>query len=106
MKLLSTATTLLVCFAPLTVSGRSIALFGSSQAPIQVDSALSVPGDNPLDYCNDPSDYLVQIESVDLAPNPPLPYELTFDLIRDLVTDGWQWQNPYHQSQGHFPGED
>lgn len=73
MKLLSTATTLLVCFAPLTVSGRSIALFGSSQAPIQVDSALSVPGDNPLDYCNDPSDYLVQIESVDLAPNPPLP---------------------------------
>ncbi|PLB47954.1 ML domain protein [Aspergillus steynii IBT 23096] len=73
MKLLSSAATLLVCFAPLTVSGRSIALFGSSQAPIQVDTSKSVPGDNPLEFCNDPSGDLIEIESVDLAPNPPLP---------------------------------
>ncbi|KAI9045845.1 ML domain-containing protein [Aspergillus affinis] len=73
MKFLSTATTFLVCFAPLTVSGRSIGLFGSSQAPIQVEEAISVPGDNPLDFCNDPAGDLVKIESVDLAPNPPLP---------------------------------
>lgn len=88
MKLLSTAATLLVCVAPLTVSSRSIALFGSSQAPIQADTAVSVPGDNPLEFCNDPSGDIIQIKSVDLAPNPPLPYESTGGLISEiLVTD-------------------
>lgn len=88
MKLLSTAATLLACVAPLTVSGRSIALFGSSQAPIQADLSKTVPGDNPLEFCNDPAGDIIEIESVDLAPNPPLPYELALDLKNEfLVAD-------------------
>jgi hypothetical protein len=33
-----------------------------------------VPGDNPLYFCADPADYILQIEKVDLDPNPPKPY--------------------------------
>jgi len=42
-----------------------------------------VPGENPLTLCRpkefpdcDPKDFLVQIERVDLAPNPPIPGEI------------------------------
>lgn len=39
------------------------------------DDALKVPGDNPLFHCAAPTDNdILQIESVDLSPNPPLPY--------------------------------
>ncbi|KAF4247184.1 hypothetical protein CNMCM8980_007729 [Aspergillus fumigatiaffinis] len=72
MKLISTAATLLVCLAPLSASARSISFFDSAQAPIQIES-FPVKGDNPLEYCFDPSDNILQIESVDLFPNPPLP---------------------------------
>jgi hypothetical protein len=33
-----------------------------------------VPGDNPLEFCDDPKDYLLQIDKVDLTPNPPEAY--------------------------------
>lgn len=45
-------------------------LFGNQQQPL-VDGSLSVPGDNPLSFCADPSDYILTIEKVDLDPNPP-----------------------------------
>jgi len=35
------------------------------------DDALRVPGENPLVYCNPPEEYLLEIEKVDLQPNPP-----------------------------------
>ncbi|KAI4282700.1 MAG: hypothetical protein L6R38_002747 [Xanthoria sp. 2 TBL-2021] len=45
-------------------------LFGNQQQPL-VDDSLSVPGDNPLSFCADPSDYILTIDNVDLDPNPP-----------------------------------
>ncbi|KEY82116.1 peroxisomal 3 ketoacyl coA thiolase Kat1 [Aspergillus fumigatus] len=72
MKLISTAATLFVCLAPLSASARSISFFDSTQAPIQLET-FPVKGDNPLVYCSDPSGNILQIESVDLVPNPPLP---------------------------------
>ena len=30
-----------------------------------------VPGENPLEFCEDTGDYLLDIKSVDLDPNPP-----------------------------------
>lgn len=33
-----------------------------------------VPGENPLYYCGDTSRDIASIETVDLSPNPPLPY--------------------------------
>ncbi|KAH1489718.1 Phosphatidylglycerol/phosphatidylinositol transfer protein [Aspergillus fumigatus] len=72
MKLISTAATLFVCLAPLSASARSISFLDSTQAPIQLET-FPVKGDNPLVYCSDPSGNILQIESVDLVPNPPLP---------------------------------
>ncbi|QMW42093.1 hypothetical protein G4B11_005417 [Aspergillus flavus] len=72
MKFLSTAAALLVCLAPVSTTARSLDFFKSSQSPIQAQ-AKSVPGNNPLEYCNDPSGDILDIKQVDLSPNPPLP---------------------------------
>ncbi|KAF2111090.1 ML domain-containing protein [Lophiotrema nucula] len=40
-----------------------------SQVTISEDH--KVPGDNPLYFCADPKDYIVEIDKVDLSPNPP-----------------------------------
>ena len=68
MKAFSTLTLLLLS------SIVSADFFGSSQKSIVEDSNdLSVPGDNPLNYCEDPSEgkHILKITNVDLEPNPP-----------------------------------
>lgn len=50
-------------------SAKSLSLFGSGQQPL--DAKLDVPGDNPLQFCQTTSDYILLIQKVDLAPNPP-----------------------------------
>lgn len=51
----------------------SASLFGGSQATLDDDSALDVPGKNPLKHCEDPKGDILELESVDLDPNPPVP---------------------------------
>ncbi|KAJ5569626.1 uncharacterized protein N7459_009056 [Penicillium hispanicum] len=73
MKFLSVAAVLL---APLSVSAASFpSFFDPSQAPIKVQPTEDFPvkGDNPLQFCDNPSAHLLKIDSVDLSPNPPLP---------------------------------
>ena len=41
------------------------------QLPIEQDDDLKVPGDNPLYYCEDTKDYILNIDHIDLDPNPP-----------------------------------
>ncbi|KAF9893818.1 Phosphatidylglycerol/phosphatidylinositol transfer protein [Aspergillus nanangensis] len=91
MKFLSTAATCLVCLAPIAATARSIDFFGSSQAPIHAD-AKSVEGENPLEYCNEPDGDILQIKSVDLSPNPPVPGQ-TLNIkasgtLRETIEDG------------------
>ncbi|KAI4159920.1 MAG: hypothetical protein L6R39_000296 [Caloplaca ligustica] len=60
-------------FAPLSLSALVASksfLFAAEQQTL-VDTDLSVPGENPLYFCNDPSDYILTIDNVDLDPNPP-----------------------------------
>lgn len=45
-------------------------LFATEQQTL-VDDSLSVPGENPLEFCSDQSDYILTIDNVDLDPNPP-----------------------------------
>ncbi|RAK99196.1 ML domain-containing protein [Aspergillus ibericus CBS 121593] len=71
MKFLSTAATFLLCAAPFSVTARSLDFF-DIQTPIKAEGK-HVEGENPLEYCSDPSSYILQIEKVDLSPNPPLP---------------------------------
>ncbi|GAD93867.1 ML domain protein [Paecilomyces variotii No. 5] len=75
MKLLSTTAAVLLLAAPLSASARSLDFFDfNQQSPISTaDKAFPVAGDNPLTYCSDPSNNILQIDSVDLSPNPPQP---------------------------------
>ncbi|KAK1061666.1 Phosphatidylglycerol/phosphatidylinositol transfer protein [Friedmanniomyces endolithicus] len=69
MKFLTFATTALL--SATHVAARS-SLFGTNtDISPNVDGSLSVPGDNPLQHCQDPKDDILTIESVDLSPNPP-----------------------------------
>ena len=77
MKLLSATAALLGLLAPVsagTLAARAPAFFDYSQSPIKTEDAIPVQGDNPLFYCSDPSNNSLKIDSVDLTPNPPLPY--------------------------------
>lgn len=68
MKLASAA---LLLLAPLTVATPSPS-FLDVQSPIKAkDQGPPVDGDNPLSYCGDPSSYILQIDTVNLQPNPP-----------------------------------
>lgn len=54
----------------------TLAVARDSQITFQDDN-LKVPGNNPLEYCQDPSDYQLDLDSVDLDPNPPEAYVWT-----------------------------
>ncbi|OGE53781.1 hypothetical protein PENARI_c007G08400 [Penicillium arizonense] len=70
MKFLSAG--LLALTAPLA-SAAAFSLFDPSQVSLKTDDPkFPVEGDNPLSYCADPASYRLEIESVDLTPNPPL----------------------------------
>lgn len=43
----------------------------SNKDQVAITDALKVPGQNPLYYCAAADDYIIDIESVDLTPNPP-----------------------------------
>ncbi|KAL9122750.1 MAG: hypothetical protein Q9187_000689 [Circinaria calcarea] len=58
-------------FLPLLVSTLAAARFLGSQTRLTDD--LPVPGDNPLHYCQSPTDNILAIDYVDLSPNPPSP---------------------------------
>ncbi|KAL8812773.1 MAG: hypothetical protein Q9200_000782 [Gallowayella weberi] len=65
---------LLPSLAPLFLSSLVASksfLFGSNEQHALVDDSLSVPGDNPLKFCTDPTAYSLTIHNVDLDPNPP-----------------------------------
>jgi hypothetical protein len=88
MKFLSAG--LLALTAPLA-SAAAFSLFDPSQVSLKTDDPkFPVEGDNPLSYCADPASYRLEIESVDLTPNPPLAYvdpTNTLVLWRILLTD-------------------
>ncbi|OCL09269.1 phosphatidylglycerol/phosphatidylinositol transfer protein precursor [Glonium stellatum] len=51
-----------------TVSARSPWLNGNQ---VSVQDATDVPGENPLLFCSDASTDILEIDSIDLDPNPP-----------------------------------
>ncbi|KAE8311055.1 ML domain protein [Aspergillus transmontanensis] len=66
MRVLSAAAALPVYLSFISVWVRAIALPSSSQDVW----GLKVPGDNPLSYCESPSEDKLQIESLDISPQP------------------------------------
>lgn len=52
-----------------------LSFFGPvGQTPIGTLGDQVVPGENPMTFCTSPENDLLQIERVDLEPNPPVPY--------------------------------
>lgn len=62
--------TLLPLLLTSVVTSKSLSLFGSSQTILD-DESRSVPGKNPLHFCQNTGDYSLVIQNVDLTPNPP-----------------------------------
>ena len=58
-------------------------IFGSSIDVAPYEDSLKVPGENPLQHCQDPKNDILELESVDLDPNPPVP---CVDLISILLS--------------------
>jgi len=60
---------LTTCVVALSLSTFAAAGFFDQQ--IVLDDKPNVPGDNPLTFCQATDDYLLQIDYVNLSPNPP-----------------------------------
>jgi hypothetical protein len=58
----------------------SVAATPSWPGQVKIQEDYKVPGDNPLYFCADPEDDLLEIEKVDLSPNPPEAYVLSIHL--------------------------
>ena len=65
---------LLAATSAVSVSAAATWMSGGNQ--VVINEEWKVPGDNPLYFCADPKDYLLDIENVDLSPNPPSAYVL------------------------------
>ncbi|KIW55773.1 hypothetical protein PV05_04500 [Exophiala xenobiotica] len=67
------ATVLILSLLTASVAS-SRSLFGATNQNALVDEPqFPVPGKNPLNFCADPKDYILEVDYVDLSPNPPLP---------------------------------
>lgn len=65
------------CAAALSAAGIASALPGwlNNQVNVYDDDKPTVPGENPLTYCNaDRNDDIITIDHVNLSPNPPAAY--------------------------------
>lgn len=63
----------LLSFTPLflsTLVASKSFLFATNQQTL-IDNSLKVPGHNPLEFCSDPTEFILTIDNVDLDPNPP-----------------------------------
>ncbi|KAF2091930.1 phosphatidylglycerol/phosphatidylinositol transfer protein precursor [Saccharata proteae CBS 121410] len=65
------ATLLLAVASPLLVSARSSLFSGLTGSQVAITEGLEVPGNNPLVFCEEPSNNILTIDQVDLTPNPP-----------------------------------
>merc|ERR1712230_145224 len=66
MQLLTLTTALLAS----TATAKSLWASSPNISP-NTDGSLSVPGENPLQHCEDPKNDILTLKSVDLTPNPP-----------------------------------
>lgn len=67
MKLISA-----LLFTPLLATALLVLPSTSSIDPA-ADCPFPVPGDQPLCFCTNPSDYILDVKNVTLTPNPPVP---------------------------------
>jgi hypothetical protein len=69
--MLFTRVTPLLVLALSTPARSSFFGGGNNNQNALLADELAVPGKNPLKFCQPPYDYVLDIQQVDLSPNPP-----------------------------------
>ena len=67
---MKSSTSLTQLLLSILITSAAASIFGGTQNVL--DSKTEVPGDNPMVFCQDTSDYILTIDYVDLSPNPPI----------------------------------
>ncbi|KAG5298094.1 phosphatidylglycerol/phosphatidylinositol transfer protein [Histoplasma ohiense] len=70
---LTTSPVLILLWSSLAVGFPSMPWSAKDQAPIMQGSKMSVPGENPFNYCFAPDHDILTIKKVDLDPPHPMP---------------------------------
>jgi hypothetical protein len=60
----------LAVHALLSFASLSYSLQRQVQLPVAPNDSLDVPGNNPLVFCEDPKDYILDIDHIDVEPDP------------------------------------
>jgi hypothetical protein len=81
MRFSTVAACLAACLAP----AAALSIFDGNAPDLVANDDLDIPGDSPLQLCpGDHSKDLVEIERVDLSPNPPKAYGRTASVLHCL----------------------
>jgi len=83
----------LVTLLAASASAANFFSVASLQAPISgADAGPKVPGESPLQHCSSTDEDVLEIEKVDLVPNPPVPGQtLTIEasgILKDVIATG------------------
>lgn len=76
---LFSAVALLTAGASARSSARSVWSGLTSANQHALEEAFPVPGDNPLQFCVKPDNQILEIDTVDLSPNPPQAYVVALE---------------------------
>lgn len=61
-------------FATFAAASNLFQQLASAATDVRVSDGSKVPGESPLEYCGDTRDDILDLEKIDLTPNPPIPY--------------------------------
>lgn len=89
MKFLSVSPWIVLCLAAVALGG-----------------GLKVPGESPIEFCNyDRDDDLLDVQKIDIAPNPPKPYAMLPPFLFQYPPrlTHMQWQTSQRHVRGRSP---
>ncbi|KAL0637466.1 Phosphatidylglycerol/phosphatidylinositol transfer protein [Maublancomyces gigas] len=85
MKLSATLSALSL-FAAFATASNLFQQLASAAVDITASSGSKVPGESPLEYCEDTHNHILELEKINLIPNPPIPGQpLTIEAFGTLT---------------------
>ena len=64
-------TTILLVASASIAASRNVLNLGNPQKALSHIQSDSIPGKNPLTYCESPDDYILDLDYLNITPNPP-----------------------------------
>lgn len=65
-------TTIILVASASVATSINLLFAGNTQHALSDTKGASIPGDNPLTYCEPPDDYILDIDYINITPNPPI----------------------------------